>query len=104
MGVEVFFVISGFLITTLLTEERMIKGQIDLKQFWIRRARRLLPALYLLLAVVSAAAILVYTDAAGRMGGDVLAALDYVSNWWDIYLDESYFAEAGRPPMLRHLW
>ena len=104
LGVEVFFVISGFLITTLLTEERMTKGQIDLKQFWIRRARRLLPALYLLLAVVSAAAILVYTDAAGRMGGDVLAALAYVSNWWDIYLDESYFAEAGRPPMLRHLW
>ena len=55
LGVEVFFVISGFLITTLLTEERMTKGQIDLKQFWIRRARRLLPALYLLLAVVSAA-------------------------------------------------
>ena len=104
LGVEVFFVISGFLITTLLTEERMTKGQIDLKQFWIRRARRLLPALYLLLAVVSVAAILVYTDAAGRMGGDVLAALAYVSNWWDIYLQESYFAQAGRPPMLRHLW
>ena len=104
LGVEVFFVISGFLITTLLTEERMTKGQIDLKQFWIRRARRLLPALYLLLAVVSVAAILVYTDAAGRMGGDVLAALAYVSNWWDIYLKESYFAQAGRPPMLRHLW
>jgi len=104
LGVEVFFVISGFLITTLLTEERMTKGQIDLKQFWIRRARRLLPALYLLLAVVSMAAILVYTDAAGRMGGDVLAALAYVSNWWDIYLKESYFAQAGRPPMLRHLW
>lgn len=104
LGVEVFFVISGFLITSLLLEERLHKGQIDLKQFWIRRARRLLPALYLLLAVVSAASILVYTDAAGRMGGDVLAALAYVSNWWNIFLSESYFAQAGRPPLLRNLW
>ncbi len=104
LGVEVFFVVSGFLITSLLLEERLHKGQIDLKQFWIRRGRRLLPALYLLLAVVSAASILVYTDAAGRMGGDVLAALAYVSNWWNIFLNESYFAQAGRPPLLRHLW
>ncbi|MHB1137576.1 MAG: acyltransferase family protein [Microthrixaceae bacterium] len=104
LGVEVFFVVSGFLITSLLLEERLHSGRIDLKQFWIRRARRLLPALYLLLAVVSAASILVYTDAAGRMGGDVLAALAYVSNWWNIFLNESYFAQAGRPPLLRHLW
>ena len=104
LGVEVFFVISGFLITSLLLEERLHKGRIDLWQFWIRRARRLLPALYLLLAVVSAASILVYTDAAGRMGGDVLAALTYVSNWWNIFLSESYFAQSGRPPLLRNLW
>ena len=104
LGVEVFFVVSGFLITSLLLEERLHKGQIDLKQFWIRRGRRLLPALYLLLAVVSAASLLVYTDAAGRMGGDVLAALAYVSNWWNIYLNESYFVQAGRPPLLQHLW
>jgi len=104
LGVEIFFVISGFLITSLLLEERMHTGRVDLKQFWIRRARRLLPALYLLLAVVSAASLLVYTDAAGRMGGDVLAALAYVSNWWNIFLSESYFAQAGRPPLLRHLW
>lgn len=104
LGVEVFFVVSGFLITSLLLEEKLHKGQIDLKQFWVRRGRRLLPALYLLLAVVSAASLLVYTDAAGRMGGDVLAALAYVSNWWNIFLNESYFAQAGRPPLLRHLW
>ncbi|CAN5608434.1 peptidoglycan O-acetyltransferase OatA [soil metagenome] len=104
LGVEVFFVVSGFLITSLLLEERSSTGMINLKQFWIRRGRRLLPALYLLLAVVSAASIMVYTDAAGRMGGDVLAALAYVSNWWNIFLNESYFAQAGRPPLLRHLW
>ncbi len=104
LGVEVFFVVSGFLITSLLLEERSHSGTVDLRHFWIRRARRLLPALYLLLAVVSAAAILVYRDAAGRLGGDVLAALAYVYNWWQIYLDESYFEQAGRPPLLQHLW
>ena len=104
LGVEVFFVVSGFLITSLLLEERARNGVVDLRNFWIRRGRRLLPALYLLLAVVSVAALLVYQDAAGRMGGDVLAALAYVYNWWQIFLDESYFAQAGRPPLLQHLW
>ena len=75
LGVEVFFVVSGFLITSLLLEERARNGVVDLRHFWIRRGRRLLPALYLLLAVVSVASLLVYQDAAGRMGGDVLAAI-----------------------------
>jgi peptidoglycan/LPS O-acetylase OafA/YrhL len=104
LGVEVFFVVSGFLITALLVDERHHSGAISLRDFWMRRARRLLPALYLLLIVVSVSAMLVYRDAAGRMGGDVLAAIFYVSNWWQIYLNESYFAQAGRPPLLQHLW
>jgi peptidoglycan/LPS O-acetylase OafA/YrhL len=104
LGVEVFFVVSGFLITTLLLEERSRSGTVDLRQFWIRRARRLLPALYLLLVVVSAVSLLAYRDAAGRLGGDVVAALAYVYNWWQILADESYFAQAGRPPVLQHLW
>jgi peptidoglycan/LPS O-acetylase OafA/YrhL/lysophospholipase L1-like esterase len=104
LGVEVFFVISGFLITTLLLEERERNGAVSMRGFWTRRAKRLLPALYLLLAVVSVASLLVYRDAAGRMGGDVIAALLYVSNWWQIHLDQSYFAQAGRPPLLQHLW
>ncbi|MBS1837656.1 MAG: acyltransferase [Actinobacteria bacterium] len=104
LGVEVFFVVSGFLITALLIDERHHSGAISLRQFWTRRARRLLPALYLLLLVVSVSSLLVYRDAAGRMGGDVIAALLYVSNWWQIHLQESYFAQAGRPPLLQHLW
>jgi len=104
LGVEVFFVISGFLITTLLLEEREHAGAVSMRNFWVRRAKRLLPALYLLLAVVSVASLIVYRDAAGRMGGDVIAALLYVSNWWQIHLDQSYFAQAGRPPLLQHLW
>lgn len=104
LGVEVFFVVSGFLITSLLLEERIHDGAIDLRHFWVRRARRLLPALYLLLLFVVIAALTVYRDAAARLGGDVVAALFYVSNWWNIWLQESYFAQAGRPPLLRHLW
>lgn len=104
LGVEVFFVVSGFLITTLLMEERAHSGAVDFRQFWLRRGRRLLPALYLLLAVVSVASLIVYRDAAGRMGGDVLAALFYVYNWWLIFLDQPYFEQAGRPPLLQHLW
>jgi len=104
LGVEVFFVVSGFLITSLLVDERHHSGTISLRNFWVRRARRLLPALYLLLAVVSVATLLVYRDAAGRMGGDVIAALLYVSNWWQIFRADSYFAQAGRPPLLQHLW
>lgn len=65
LGVEVFFVVSGFLITSLLLEERRHTGRIDLKHFWVRRARRLLPALYALLVVVVVAALVIYKDAAG---------------------------------------
>jgi peptidoglycan/LPS O-acetylase OafA/YrhL len=104
LGVEVFFVVSGFLITALLIEERHHEGAVSLRGFWTRRGRRLLPALYVLLLVVPAVTLLFYRDAAGRLGGDVLAALFYVSNWWQIFLNESYFAQAGRPPVLRHLW
>jgi peptidoglycan/LPS O-acetylase OafA/YrhL len=104
LGVEVFFVVSGFLITALLVEERFHTGSVSLRGFWTRRARRLLPALYVLLLVVPATMLVFYRDAAGRLGGDVLAALFYVSNWWQVLLQESYFAQAGRPPVLRHLW
>lgn len=104
LGVEIFFVVSGFLITSLLVDERHHSGTISLRNFWSRRARRLLPALYLLLVVVSIASTLVYRDAAGRLGGDVLAAVFYVSNWWQIYLNQSYFGQAGRQPLLQHLW
>jgi peptidoglycan/LPS O-acetylase OafA/YrhL len=104
LGVEVFFVVSGFLITALLVEERFHTGSVSLRGFWTRRARRLLPALYVLLLVVPVVMLVFYRDAAGRLGADVAAALFYVSNWWQIFLQESYFAQAGRPPVLRHLW
>ena len=104
LGVEVFLVISGYLITSLLLLEWLRTGSIDLKDFWLRRARRLLPALFVLLLLTATAAMIFARDALYRMGGDVLAALSYSTNWVMIFRQESYFEAFGRPPLLRHLW
>lgn len=104
LGVDVFFVLSGFLITTLIVEEMDRRGRLDFKQFYIRRARRLLPALFLMLAVVAAAAAFIYRDAAPAVRADGLASLFYVTNWWYIVADQSYFEFVGRPALLKHLW
>jgi peptidoglycan/LPS O-acetylase OafA/YrhL len=104
LGVEVFFVVSGYLITSLLLNERRETGRVSMKAFYLRRARRLLPALYLLLAVVTAYVLLFVPDALAMLRGDVIAALTYTSNWWQILSHHSYFLEAGRPEVLKHLW
>src|SRR5690606_19127820 len=104
LGVDTFFVISGFLITDLLLTERRTTGRIDLKAFWTRRARRLLPALWLVLVVVAGTVPFVGGDAAAGLRGNVVAALTYVSNWWRIAQDTSYVAQFGPPPPLLHLW
>ena len=104
LGVEVFFVISGFLITALLLEERARTGRTDLRQFWVRRARRLLPAMWLLLVAVSAYALAFLPEVVHALRADVVAAFAYVTNWWLIASEQSYFAALDRPPLLRHLW
>ena len=104
LGVEVFFVVSGFLITSLLIEERESTRRIDLKQFWIRRARRLLPALVVMLAATAVCVAFYATDSAPDFRRDVLPSLGYFSNWWQIFaVDTPYFA-ASSLPVLRHLW
>jgi peptidoglycan/LPS O-acetylase OafA/YrhL len=104
LGVEVFFVVSGFLITALLLDEREATGTISLRQFWIRRARRLLPALAAMLVIVTVYAAWRVPDALARLRGDLVAALLYVSNWWQVASGQGYFEQLGRPPLLRHLW
>jgi peptidoglycan/LPS O-acetylase OafA/YrhL len=104
LGVEVFFVISGYLITALLLAEWHQRGRIDLKTFWLRRARRLLPALYVLLVVTLAFAVVFLPGEVAGLRGDVLAAFGYVTNWYLIFGQESYFEAVGRPSMLQHLW
>jgi peptidoglycan/LPS O-acetylase OafA/YrhL len=104
LGVEVFFVISGYLITSLLVSEHRRTRSISLRDFWLRRARRLLPALFTLLGAVSVAALIGAPDVLRRLRIDVPAAALYVSNWAQIVHHDSYFVQAGRPPLLAHLW
>ena len=104
LGVDVFFVLSGFLITTLIVEEYNRSGRIDFKRFYIARARRLLPPLLLMLVVVGMLAAFIYRDSAASFRADAIASLFYVTNWWYIFSDASYFEAIGRPPFLQHLW
>ena len=104
LGVESFFVVSGYLITSLLWTERAATGRTSLTGFWVRRARRLLPALYLLLVAVLAALVVSWGDLVARARGDAAAAAVYVSNWYQLVSEQSYFEVTGRPSPFRHLW
>jgi peptidoglycan/LPS O-acetylase OafA/YrhL len=104
LGVELFFVVSGFLITSLLLSELRGTGAIDLRHFWVRRARRLLPALFLLLAAVALVVRFALPEEIPQTRSDLLAAMFYVTNWELIFTGQSYFEAVGRPPLLQHLW
>ncbi len=104
LGVDLFFVISGFIITRALLNEFDAKGRINVFAFWMRRARRLLPAVALVLAGTMTYALLFDPDQVARLRGDVLAAALYVTNWHLIAADQSYFDSFQQPSMLRHLW
>ncbi len=103
LGVEVFFVISGYLITLLLISEKERTSTVDMKQFWFRRARRLLPALFTMLIAITIWTSLFDRSALGKLRGDVIAALLYVSNWYQIWTGAGYTAANEFAP-LRHLW
>jgi len=104
LGVDVFFVISGYLITSLLLSEFNSRGRIDVPRFWLRRARRLLPAVIVLIACVLTFAVLFLPDEVAGLRGDAAASAAYVSNWYLIFSHKSYFEAVGRPSLLRHLW
>lgn len=104
LGVEVFFVLSGYLITDLLVNERQRSGRVHLGQFWLRRAKRLLPALFVMLAAVVVWATLVDPARLAAVRSDLPAAVFYASNWWFIFRHVSYFARFGPPSPLGHLW
>ena len=104
LGVTVFFVISGYLITGLLTAEWESTGTINLPQFWFRRIRRLFPAIFLVIVVMAA----VYSFASPllltKMRPDIIPGLFWFENWWYILRDLSYFEAAGAPSPLTHFW
>jgi len=103
LGVEVFFVISGYLITLLLIGEHERTGTVNLAQFWKRRFRRLLPALYTVLALVGVYVTAMYISRREEIRGDFVAAVTYVSNWYQIVVGQGYGAGEKFVP-LRHLW
>ena len=103
LGVEVFFVISGYLITLLLISEKARTSTVNITSFWVRRGRRLLPALFTLLYVLTVWTALFERAALGKLRGDVVAAFFYVSNWYQIWTGAGYTAANDFAP-LRHLW
>ena len=103
LGVEVFFVISGYLITLLLMAEREKTGGIKLLAFWGRRARRLLPALFVMMFLVLTYSMIFKSSVLGKLRGDLVAGLFYISNWYEIWVGQSYTAGNDFVP-LRHLW
>jgi peptidoglycan/LPS O-acetylase OafA/YrhL len=103
LGVEVFFVISGYLITLLLIGEHERTGRVALGDFWKRRARRLLPALYLMMAMLLVYVTAFYPAVRESVRGDFLAGLFYVSNWYQILVGQGYASSEAFVP-LRHLW
>ncbi len=105
LGVELFFVLSGFLITSLLVREWLSTGTVVLSNFWARRARRLLPALFVLVVVIG-----IYYAIKGTIGavpglfGDGLATLFYYSNWHQIAVGANYFVQSGPTSPFQHTW
>ena len=104
-GVDAFFVLSGFLITSLLINEWGATGTVRLSRFWARRARRLLPALFLLVAVIGVVlAVQPKLLATPHVIGDALSTVFYASNWYSIHGGVSYFSTASQPSPLLHTW
>jgi len=103
IGVDLFFVVSGFLITSLLLREYAAAGRISLRGFWTRRARRLLPALVLLLLACSTAAYAIGGDVLVGIGQQLLGAITFSSNWLFLAASSNYF-DATTPELFRNLW
>jgi peptidoglycan/LPS O-acetylase OafA/YrhL len=104
LGVDIFFVLSGYLITDLLTARFRREGNIGLPGFYQRRARRLLPALALMLLTVTAAVTVLEPGQRGGLRPALLGAVTYTSNWWQAFAHQSYFNLYGPPPAFEHLW
>jgi peptidoglycan/LPS O-acetylase OafA/YrhL len=104
IGVDVFFVLSGFLITSLLLDQLGRTGRIDLGDFWTRRARRLLPALLVMVVAVGLAREFFPHDAVAGLRDDAIAAFLWVANWSFVAHKTDYFTQGGAPSPLQHTW
>lgn len=103
IGVDIFFVISGFLITSLLLREGALNGRIALGSFWVRRARRLLPAIALMILVLGPVSLIVGGDIQVNLGRQLLGAATFSSNWISIFAGNDYFAQTS-PELFTNFW
>lgn len=103
IGVDIFFVVSGFLITSLLIRERASTGAIDFKGFWLRRARRLLPAVFLTVIVSVTGGLILGHDLLVGIFRQTIGALTFSTNWVEIAAGSSYFAGTS-PQLFAHFW
>lgn len=103
-GVTVFFVLSGYLITRLLLSEHKGTGRIDLKGFWQRRLRRLVPAIVTVIVATAALCTLFNHVMLTKMRPDIIPSALFVNNWWQIFNQQSYFNAIGDPSPLTHFW
>lgn len=104
LGVTIFFVLSGYLITGILIKEWNSTGRLDLPHFWMNRVRRLVPAIVFVLLTTTVLTALFAPDLLTRLRRDVVASLFFFSNWWFIFQDLSYFEAMGAPSPVNHFW
>ncbi len=103
LGVDIFLVVSGYLITALLIAEHRDEGRIRLRRFWARRARRLLPALVVVVGLSASVAALIGGDILVGIGWQLAGALTFSSNWWSIANGSTYLDQTS-PELFRHFW
>ena len=104
LGVDLFFVISGYVITRLLLDSIQRSGGLDLKGFYIGRIRRLLPPLLFMLILTIIFVGVFAPDSIKRLLIDSPFALTGLMNWWLVFKHQDYFESFGRPPLLQHTW
>jgi len=104
IGVDIFFVLSGYLVTSIVVAGFHKRGNLGLRHFWGARLRRLAPAQLSMIVAVTVVVALLHRDELATLRGQVLAALTGTTNWYLLATEGSYFEQLGRPPLLRHLW
>ncbi|SCX70107.1 acyltransferase family protein [Lysinibacillus fusiformis] len=104
LGVDIFFVLSGYLITSTMLPLKGNQLTVSLKKFWIGRFRRLLPAAYVMIITSFVWAMLFHKELLHTLRGDALSSIFYSSNWWFIFHKLSYFDSFGSPSPLKNLW
>lgn len=104
LGVDIFFVLSGYLITSIVLPVRGNQIDLNIREFWIKRFRRLLPAAYVMIITTFVWVMLFNRDLLHTVRGDAISSLFYTSNWWFIFHELSYFDSFGSPSPLKNLW